>query len=114
MTPVSNRQVRLKSRPTGIPQATHFEIVEAALPQLADKEFLVRNEYLSVEPAMRGWVSAVPNYSTPVAVGEVMRAFAAVPSLPPATRAMPKERRSWECWAGRNMRSPTAARSRAK
>ena len=30
MTPVSNRQVRLKSRPTGIPQATHFEIVEAA------------------------------------------------------------------------------------
>ena len=74
---LSNRQVRLKSRPTGIPQAAHFEIVETALPELADGEFLVRNEYLSVEPAMRGWVSAVPNYSTPVAIGEVMRAFAA-------------------------------------
>jgi NADPH-dependent curcumin reductase CurA len=72
-----NRQVRLKSRPTGIPQSDHFEIVEAALPEIRDGQFLVRNEYLSVEPAMRGWVSAAANYSTPVGIGEVMRAFAA-------------------------------------
>ena len=72
-----NRQVRLKSRPNGIPQAEHFEIVEAAAPDIADGQFLVRNEYLSVEPAMRGWVSAVANYSTPVGIGEVMRAFSA-------------------------------------
>src|SRR5262245_29637482 len=71
-----NRQVRLKSRPTGIPQSDHFEIVAAPLLDIADKEFLVRNEFLSVEPAMRGWVSAVANYSTPVGIGEVMRAFA--------------------------------------
>ena len=73
----ANRQVRLKSRPTGIPQADNFEIVTAALPDIADRQFLVRNEYLSVEPAMRGWVSAVTNYSTPVGIGEVMRAFSA-------------------------------------
>jgi NADPH-dependent curcumin reductase CurA len=72
-----NRQVRLKSRPTAIPQSDHFEIVTTPLLDLADKQFLVRNEYLSVEPAMRGWVSAVANYSTPVGIGEVMRAFAA-------------------------------------
>ena len=72
-----NRQVRLKSRPSGIPQAEHFEIVEAPAPDLAQGQFLVRNEFLSVEPAMRGWVSAVTNYSTPVGIGEVMRAFAA-------------------------------------
>jgi NADPH-dependent curcumin reductase CurA len=72
-----NRQVRLKSRPTGIPQSDHFEIVATRLLDLADKQFLVRNEFLSVEPAMRGWVSAVANYSTPVGIGEVMRAFAA-------------------------------------
>src|SRR3979409_658742 len=72
-----NRQVRLKSRPTGIPQADNFEIVEATSPEIRDGQFLVRNEYLSVEPAMRGWVSAVANYSTPVGIGEVMRAFAA-------------------------------------
>ena len=72
-----NRQVRLKARPAGIPQAEHFEIVSAPPPEIADRQFLVRNEYLSVEPAMRGWVSTTANYSTPVAIGEVMRAFSA-------------------------------------
>ncbi len=75
--PPVNRQVRLKARPNGIPQAEHFEIVEATVPEIADGEVLVRNHYLSVEPAMRGWVSAVANYSKPVGIGEVMRAFAA-------------------------------------
>jgi hypothetical protein len=72
-----NHQVRLKSRPIGIPQADHFEIVEAAVPNVGDGQLLIRNEYLSVEPAMRGWVSAAANYSTPVGIGEVMRAFSA-------------------------------------
>jgi NADPH-dependent curcumin reductase CurA len=75
--PPTNRQVVLKSRPSGIPQAEHFDIVETAVPELADRQFLVRNEFLSVEPAMRGWVSAVANYADPVAIGEVMRSFAA-------------------------------------
>src|SRR5690242_793097 len=73
----SNRQVRLKARPTGIPQAEHFEIVDAVLPVLRDGQILVRNLYLSVEPAMRGWVNAAANYSEPVAIGAVMRALAA-------------------------------------
>ena len=77
MAPKINRQVRLKSRPDGIPQAANFEIAQAAVPELSDRQFLVRNEFLSVEPAMRGWVSAVANYSTPVGLGEVMRSFAA-------------------------------------
>ena len=71
-----NRQVRLKSRPSGIPQAEHFEIVEAPVPDPSDGEVLVRNIYLSVDPAMRGWVSAVANYSEPVALGAVMRSGA--------------------------------------
>jgi len=77
MTPATNRQVRLKSRPSGIPQADNFEIAEADVPPLADRQFLVRNEFLSVEPAMRGWVSAVANYADPVGIGEVMRSFSA-------------------------------------
>ena len=77
MTPVRNRQVRLKSRPGGIPQAEHFEIVETAVPEPRDGQMLVRNDFLSVDPAMRGWVSAVANYSQPVGIGEVMRSFAA-------------------------------------
>ena len=72
-----NRQVLLKSRPAGIPQAAHFEIVETALPEPDDGEFVVRNTYLGVEPAMRGWVNAVGNYSQPVGLGQVMRAYGA-------------------------------------
>jgi NADPH-dependent curcumin reductase CurA len=72
-----NTQVCLKSRPEGIPQAEHFEIRQSPLPPLKDGQLLVRNDFLSVEPAMRGWVSAVANYSVPVGIGEVMRSFAA-------------------------------------
>ncbi len=71
-----NRQVLLRSRPAGIPQAQDFEIVETPVAEPADGQVLVRNAYLSVEPAMRGWVSAVANYSAPVPLGGVMRAFA--------------------------------------
>jgi NADPH-dependent curcumin reductase CurA len=77
MNPRNNRQVRLRSRPNGIPQAEHFEIALVPVPPLAPGQVLVRNEWLSVEPAMRGWVNAVANYSEPVAIGAVMRAFAA-------------------------------------
>jgi NADPH-dependent curcumin reductase CurA len=72
-----NRQVILKSRPDGIPQPDNFAIVETPAPVPAERQFLVRNEFLSVEPAMRGWVSAVANYSTPVGIDEVMRSFSA-------------------------------------
>jgi NADPH-dependent curcumin reductase CurA len=77
MTPPRNRQVRLRVRPNGIPDSEHFELVEAEVPALTDRQVLVRNEYLSVEPAMRGWVNAAANYTRPVGIGEVMRAFTA-------------------------------------
>lgn len=72
-----NRQVLLTARPTAIPDAEHFEIVERSVPAIGDGQILVRNRYLSVDPAMRGWVSAVANYSEPVAIGAVMRSLAA-------------------------------------
>ncbi len=75
--PKTNTRVLLRSRPTGIPQAGHFEIAEADMPALEPGYFIVKNEFLSVEPAMRGWVNAAANYSDPVAIGGVMRSFAA-------------------------------------
>jgi len=75
MNAPQNQQVILASRPTGIPQAEHFSVVSAPRPTLDDGEILVRNIYLSVEPAMRGWLSDVGNYSAPIDVGSVMRAF---------------------------------------
>ncbi len=77
MSPPINRQVLLASRPEGIPQAAHFRIVETPVPVPGPGQIVVRNTWLSVEPAMRGWVSAVANYSEPVAIGAVMRSFAA-------------------------------------
>ena len=75
--PRSNTRVLLKTRPNGIPQAEHFELVASSVPSLDAGQFLVRNEFLSVDPAMRGWVNAVANYSDPVPLGGVMRSFAA-------------------------------------
>ena len=75
--PTTHQRVLLKSRPLGIPQAEHFEVSEAALPALEPGQFMVRNEFLSVEPAMRGWVNAAANYADPVPLGGVMRSFAA-------------------------------------
>jgi len=73
----NNCQVRLKSRPDGIPRAEHFEIVELPIHKVRDEEYLLRNDYLSVEPAMRGRVSAVANSAEPVGIGEVMRPLTA-------------------------------------
>lgn len=71
-----NRKIILSSRPVGIPLAEHFEIVAEPVPDPGPGEFLVRNRFLSVDPAMRGWVNAAQNYSDPVGVGEVMRSLA--------------------------------------
>jgi len=76
-TDLRNRQVLLAARPDGIPQAQHFRIAETAVPRPGPGQMLVRNQFLAVEPAMRGWVSAVANYSQPVALDDVMRSFAA-------------------------------------
>jgi NADPH-dependent curcumin reductase CurA len=71
-----NRQVILVSRPTGIAQAENFVIDEQPLEPLAEGQLRVRNRFLSVEPAMRGWIADLGNYSAPVPIGGVMRALA--------------------------------------
>lgn len=71
-----NRQVILTSRPTGIAQAENFAIEQRPLEPLEDGQFRVRNHYLSVEPAMRGWIADSGNYAAPVPLGSVMRALA--------------------------------------
>ncbi len=76
LSEMKNRQVRLKTRPEGIPQAEHFEIAEAPVPEPGRNEVLIRNIYLSVDPAMRGWIVDKTGYSAPVGIGEVMRSFA--------------------------------------
>jgi NADPH-dependent curcumin reductase CurA len=68
-----NRQWVLASRPTGQVEPSHFELHETALPEIGDGEFLARNMYLSLDPAMRTWMTDRPSYVPPVGLGEVMR-----------------------------------------
>ena len=75
-TALTNRRVLLTSRPKGVPEADHFTVDEAPVPEIADGEFLVKTEYWSVDPAMRGWANDAPNYIPPVEIGAVMRSFA--------------------------------------
>lgn len=72
----SNRQIRLGSRPVGRPAPADWQHVTAERPEPGDGEFLVEIHYLSLDPAMRGWMNDLRSYLPPVRIGEVMRAFA--------------------------------------
>lgn len=74
--PESNLQVILKTRPVGVPQAEHFELVRTPVGEPGHGQVLIRIAYVSVDPAMRGWVNAAANYAQPVAIGAVMKSFA--------------------------------------
>src|SRR6266568_89703 len=73
---VVNRQILLAARPIGFPKETDFKLVEAPVPALQDGQFLVRALYLSVDPYMRGRMSAAKSYAAPVEIGEVMTGMA--------------------------------------
>jgi NADPH-dependent curcumin reductase CurA len=67
-----NRRILLASRPTGWPEASNFNLVTEAVPDPGPKDVLVRALWLSVDPYMRGRMSAAKSYAKPVEVGEVM------------------------------------------
>ena len=69
-----NRQFLLVRRPDGAPVAADFSLEAHDTPPLADGEFLIRNHYASLDPAMRGWLDDAPSYMPPVALGSPVRA----------------------------------------
>jgi hypothetical protein len=78
---VRSRQVQLVSRPAGWPEPDNFRLVETELPEPADGQVLVRNQFISVDPYMRGKLTDAPSYTPPYqlhapmdggAVGEVI------------------------------------------
>ncbi len=68
----SNLQIVLASRPTGAVTPAHFRAVQAPMPQPGEGEVLVRNEWLSLDPYMRGRMSDAKSYAASVEVGQVM------------------------------------------
>ncbi|MGE5616634.1 MAG: NADP-dependent oxidoreductase [Bacillota bacterium] len=69
---MTNRQVLLASRPQGAVTLDNFRIVETDIPKPAQGQVLVRNEWLSLDPYMRGRMSDAKSYVPPVQIGEVM------------------------------------------
>jgi len=69
-----NKQFKLISRPVGLPTRNNFEYSESPIPSLKEGEFLVKSEYISLDPAMRGWMNDGKSYIPPVKLGDVMRA----------------------------------------
>ena len=70
----TNTQVRLAARPVGRPKPDDWSIEQVAVPQSGDNEFLAKVIYISLDPAMRGWMNDARSYIEPVGIGEVMRA----------------------------------------
>ncbi|MEV5009754.1 NADP-dependent oxidoreductase [Streptomyces sp. NPDC055692] len=68
-----NREWHLLSRPVGWPKPEDFALVETEVPRPGEGQVLVRNEYLSVDPYMRGRMSAAKSYAAPYELGRPMQ-----------------------------------------
>lgn len=69
MTEKVSREIRLKNRPVGLPDAADFELAEVAVPNVRDGEILVQNIYMSVDPYMRGRMYDRKSYVPPFQIG---------------------------------------------
>ena len=72
MTDLVSREVRLKSRPVGMPTRDNFEVAQVSLDGPAAGEVLVRNHYMSVDPYMRGRMYDRKSYTPPFQIGAVL------------------------------------------
>ena len=72
--PLQNHLFRLVKRPVGEPKREDFAFDTEAVGEIVDGQLLVKTLYLSLDPAMRGWMNDARSYIAPVALGDVMRA----------------------------------------
>jgi len=72
-----NRQFRLAARPVGLPKSSDWELTTEPVPEPAEGQVVVQVLYISLDPAMRGWMNAGRSYIPPVEIGAVMRALGA-------------------------------------
>ena len=69
-----NKKLLFKKRPVGLPDEDTWELIDEKLPDLVDGQILIEQEYISLDPAMRGWMNEARSYIKPVEIGDVMRA----------------------------------------
>lgn len=71
-TDAVNRKLVLAERPKGEPTKDTLRLEEEAIPTVGDNQMLLRTEYLSLDPYMRGRMSDAPSYAASVEIGDVM------------------------------------------
>ena len=74
---MSNRMVKLARRPVGLAKREDFTIEDGPVPEPGPGEFRVKVEYVSLDPAIRGWMNDAKSYVPPIGIGEVMRSYSA-------------------------------------
>ena len=82
-------EIRLAGRPTAEPDDSCFSITRSDVPDPADGQLLLRVVYLSLDPYLRGRMSAAESYADPVAVGEVMVGATDASSAPAGSDRLP-------------------------
>ena len=70
MTNLLSREIRLTSRPKGLPTAANFTLAQTELKPLRDQQVSVRNLFMSVDPYMRGRMNDGKSYVPPFALGQ--------------------------------------------
>ena len=71
---IDNKFVKLMKRPSGFPSKDTWSHEKEQVKAIKDGEILIKNLYVSLDPAMRGWLNEARSYIPPVKIGEVMRA----------------------------------------
>jgi len=74
MSIAMNKQIIFQKRPLGIPESDTWRLEENTIPELGDGEVLIQQNYISLDPAMRGWMNDAKSYIEPIAINDVMRA----------------------------------------
>ena len=70
MSDAISREIRLASRPNGLPTAANFTLAQTELKPLQDQQVLVRNLFMSVDPYMRGRMNEGKSYVPPFEIGK--------------------------------------------
>src|SRR4029079_6716570 len=73
---MTSRAIRLARRPVGLPSDEDWDLTTDDVGELGEGQALVEVHYISLDPAMRGWISEAASYRKPVEVGGVMDAIA--------------------------------------
>lgn len=68
-----NKQLILSKRPVGLPDKDTWTLEDNEMPVAGEGQFVVKTAYISLDPAMRGWMNDAKSYIPPVQIGEVMR-----------------------------------------